>query len=57
MWLAPYWVNYHCEHHMFTQIPCWNLPLAHRMLHAKGVTARMNTAPSYAALLRQAAPA
>ena len=31
--------------------------LAHRMLHAKGVTARMNTAPSYAALLRQAAPA
>ena len=18
MWLAPYWVNYHCEHHMFT---------------------------------------
>ena len=57
MWLAPYWVNYHCEHHMFTQIPCWNLPLAHRMLHAKGVTARMNTAPSYAAMLRQAAPA
>jgi fatty acid desaturase len=57
MWLAPYWVNYHCEHHMFTQIPCWNLPLAHRMLHEKGVTARMNTAPSYAALLRQAAPA
>jgi fatty acid desaturase len=56
MWLAPYWVNYHCEHHMFTQIPCWNLPLAHRVLHEKGVTARMNTAPSYAALLRQAAP-
>ena len=57
MWLAPYWVNYHCEHHMFTQIPCWNLPLAHRMLQEKGVTARMNTAPSYAAMLRQAAPA
>jgi hypothetical protein len=30
--------------------------LAHRMLHEKGVTARMITAPSYAALLRQAAP-
>ena len=55
MWLAPYWVNYHCEHHMFTQIPCWNLPLAHRWLHEKGLTARMNTSPSYAALLRQAA--
>jgi fatty acid desaturase len=40
---------------MFTQIPCWNLPLAHRWLHEKGLTARMNTSPSYAALLRQAA--
>ena len=30
LFIAPYWVNYHCEHHMFTQIPCWNLAQAHR---------------------------
>lgn len=34
--LAPYWVNYHCEHHMFMHLPCWSLPKAHRLLHEKG---------------------
>ncbi len=32
VFVAPYWVNYHCEHHMFTHIPCWNLPSAYRLL-------------------------
>lgn len=53
--LAPYWVNYHGEHHMFTQIPCWNLPKAHRMLASKGITARMEVQSSYPAVLRLAA--
>ncbi|MCA6239339.1 MAG: fatty acid desaturase, partial [Phenylobacterium sp.] len=35
--LAPYWVNYHCEHHMFMHLPCYNLPRAHRLLAQKGV--------------------
>lgn len=35
--LAPYWVNYHCEHHMFMHLPCYSLPRAHRMLAGKGV--------------------
>ena len=39
--LAPYWVNYHCEHHMFMHLPCYNLPKAHRMLARKGVLDRM----------------
>jgi len=39
--IAPYWVNYHCEHHMFMYLPCYRLPLAHRMLKAKGVLPRM----------------
>ena len=55
--IAPYWVNYHGEHHMFTQIPCWNLPKAHRMLASKGVTQRMEVQPSYRAVLRLAARA
>ena len=30
--LAPYWVNYHLEHHLFMFVPCWRLPAAHRAL-------------------------
>jgi fatty acid desaturase len=55
--IAPYWVNYHCEHHMFTQIPCWNLPVAHRALVEKGVAARMEVQPGYATILRLVAAA
>lgn len=55
--IAPYWVNYHCEHHMFTQIPCWNLPVAHRALVEKGVAARMEVQPGYATVLRLVAAA
>lgn len=52
--IAPYWVNYHCEHHMFTHIPCWHLAKAHRLLASKGVTQRMEVQPSYRAVLRLA---
>ena len=55
--IAPYWVNYHSEHHMFTQIPCWNLKRAHRILQRDGVTARMEIQPGYLAMLKVAAPA
>ena len=52
--LAPYYVNYHCEHHMFMHVPCWNLPKVHRLLKAKGVMDRMLTAPGYVTVLREA---
>ena len=55
--VAPYWVNYHGEHHVFTQIPCWHLPTAHRLLASKGITHRMEVQSSYAAVLRLAASA
>ena len=54
IFLAPYYVNYHCEHHMFMHVPCYNLPRTHRLLKAKGVMAGMLTAPSYRDVLRQA---
>lgn len=57
MLLAPYWVNYHCEHHMFTQLACWNLPAAHRLLAERGVTSRMELQPGYVTVLRLAAAA
>jgi len=52
--LAPYWVNYHCEHHMFMHVPCYRLPRVHRMLKAKGVTERMLTSPGYVEVLKMA---
>lgn len=52
--LAPYYVNYHCEHHMFMHVPCYNLPRAHRLLAAKGVLPGMLTANSYLEVLRLA---
>ncbi|MDO8380792.1 fatty acid desaturase family protein [Phenylobacterium sp.] len=45
MMIAPYYVNYHCEHHMFMHVPCYNLPRAHRMLDRKGVTKGMLVEP------------
>jgi fatty acid desaturase len=53
--IAPYYVNYHCEHHMFMHVPCWRLPRAHRMLREKGVADRMLIAPGYVTVLRAAA--
>jgi fatty acid desaturase len=52
--IAPYYVNYHCEHHMFMHVPCYNLPSAHRLLKKKGVMEGMLTAPGYIDVLRQA---
>ena len=54
MVLAPYWVNYHLEHHLFVFTPCWKLPAAHRMLIAQGFGPRMELAEGYAQVLRKA---
>ena len=55
--IAPYYVNYHCEHHMFMHVPCWNLPRVSHLLGAKGVLPRMRRADGYLEVLRIAAPA
>jgi fatty acid desaturase len=52
--IAPYYVNYHCEHHMFMHVPCYNLPRAHRLLKAKGVMDGMLTAPDNLSMLKVA---
>lgn len=43
--LAPYWVNYHCEHHMFMHMPCWSLPKAHKLLRKQGASDGMLIEP------------
>lgn len=52
--VAPYWVNFHLEHHLFVFVPCWRLPEAHRVLLASGRGADMEVQPGYAAVLRRA---
>ena len=52
--IAPYWVNYHCEHHMFMYLPCWSLPQAHRLLVRQGATQRMEVQPGYWTVLKAA---
>jgi fatty acid desaturase len=55
--IAPYWVNFHAEHHLFMHVPCWNLPRLHRAIRATGPGQRMEVARGYVSVLRQAASA
>jgi fatty acid desaturase len=57
LFIAPYWVHYHAEHHVFMHVPCWNLERAHRLLIAKGYGARMDIQSGNGAVLQIAAPA
>jgi fatty acid desaturase len=52
--LAPYWVNYHVDHHLLFYVPCYNLPKLHAMLLAKGLGAKMEIQPGYVAMLKLA---
>jgi fatty acid desaturase len=55
--VAPYWVHFHGEHHVFMHVPCYRLERLHRMLMDKGYWSRMRIAGGYPDVLRQAAPA
>ena len=55
IFIAPYWVNYHCEHHMFMHLPCYRLAEAHRLLQQKGVTKRMEVQHGYWGVINTAA--
>lgn len=38
MWLIfPHDVNYHIEHHLYPSVPCYNLPLCHDEMMARGL--------------------
>ena len=52
--IAPYWVNYHVEHHLIMHVPCYRLPLFHKYLKQEGLEPRMETAKSYWEVLRRA---
>lgn len=50
--IAPYWVNFHAEHHLFMHVPCWKLPRLHRAIHTKPQAEAMEVAPGYASVLK-----
>ena len=51
--VAPYWVNYHSEHHLFMGVPCYRLPRAHALLGAGGYHSRMTITKGYTDVMRQ----
>jgi len=52
--IAPYWVNFHAEHHLFMHVPCWKLPALHRAVRDKPQGERMEVAGGYLEVLRAA---
>ncbi len=52
--IAPYYVNYHLEHHLMFYVPCYNLPHLHRILMAGPHAARMEVRRGYRAVMRLA---
>jgi fatty acid desaturase len=54
VFIAPYYVNYHLEHHLLFYVPCYNLPRVHEILSRSPYAARMEVQPNYAAVLRLA---
>lgn len=57
VFFAPYYVNYHIEHHAYMYVPCYNLPKLHRLLLRNGFEDKMETKSGYAAVLKVAATA
>jgi len=51
--VAPYYVNYHCEHHLFMGVPCYNLPKTHALLGDAGYHPHIKMADNYMTVLRE----
>lgn len=54
LFLAPYWVNYHVEHHLLMWVPCYNLRRMHAFLQAGPHAERVEVKGSYAQILKLA---
>jgi fatty acid desaturase len=54
IFIAPYFVNYHLEHHLLFYVPCYNLPKLHAILMSSRHASRMEVQPGYLSVLRLA---
>ena len=52
--LAPYWVNYHVEHHLLMWVPCYNLPKFHKFLQQGPLASRVEIKKGYLTVLAMA---
>ena len=50
--VAPYWVNYHVEHHAYMYVPCWQLKGLHTAMLRNGHEKNMEIKKSYFDVLR-----
>ena len=57
LFFAPYYVNYHVEHHAYMYVPCYNLPALHHAMKAKGHDRDMEIKKSYLDVLSVATTA
>ena len=53
IFLAPYWVNYHLEHHLIMHVPCWRLKKVHSLLLEKGYADKMKVSQNYFDVFKQ----
>lgn len=51
MTFAPYFVNFHIEHHMVPFVPCWRLPEVHKIMVSKGFGKEMEIAHGYGSII------
>ncbi len=49
---APYWVNYHVEHHAYMYVPCYNLPKLHSLFRNNGYVENMEYKENYRSVLK-----
>jgi len=54
IFIAPYFVNYHLEHHLLFYVPCYNLPKLHAILMRGPHAPRMEVQQGYRTVLRLA---
>ncbi len=52
--VAPHHVNYHLEHHLFMQVPYFQLPRLHRLLRRCGTLSDNQMSPNYTQVMRTA---
>ena len=52
--LAPYWVNYHAEHHLLLYVPCYRLKRFHDVLAQAELVERLEVRGGYGETLRMA---
>ncbi|MGC6471477.1 MAG: fatty acid desaturase family protein [Parvibaculales bacterium] len=52
VFIAPYWVNYHIEHHLLMYVPCYRLPAIHHHLMGHGFGPKMELVNGFLEIIR-----